>query len=120
MKQIFTVKNSSKGSRNFEQYNTAVKRNETRVALVMMVKVIQIFQRYILFSNLSCIDWSKSSKSVKSLYPPSQDQMMGARDKKTDLGKEFLTLMSVCHTVVPEKVTESGIELPFQAFIMSL
>ena len=46
--------------------------------------------------------------------------MMGARDKKTDLGKEFLTLMSVCHTVVPEKVTESGIELPFQAFIMYL
>ena len=46
--------------------------------------------------------------------------MMGARDKKTDLGKEFLTLMSVCHTVVPEKVTKSGIELPFQAFIMSL
>ena len=46
MKQRFTVKNSSKGSRNFEQDNTAVKRNETRVALVMMVKVIQICQRY--------------------------------------------------------------------------
>ena len=46
--------------------------------------------------------------------------MMGARDKKTDLGKEFLTLMSVCHTVVPEKVTKSGIELPLQAFTMSL
>ena len=48
MKQRFTVKNRSKGSRNFEQYNTAVKRNETRVALVMMVKVIKICQRYIL------------------------------------------------------------------------
>ena len=46
--------------------------------------------------------------------------MMGARDKKTDLGKEFLTLMSVCHTVVPEKVTKSGIKFPFQTFIMSL
>ena len=54
MKQRFTVKNSSKGSQNFEQDNTAVKRNETRVALVMMVKVIQICQRYILLF-LSCI-----------------------------------------------------------------
>ena len=46
--------------------------------------------------------------------------MMGARDKKTDLGKEFLTLMSVCHTVVPEKVTKSGIKFPLQALTMSL
>ena len=35
---------------------------------------------------------------------PQQDQLMGAREKKSDLGREFLTLMSVCHTVVPEKV----------------
>ena len=48
MKERFTVKNSSKGSRNFEQDNTAVKRNETQVALLMMAKVIQICQRYIL------------------------------------------------------------------------
>ena len=35
---------------------------------------------------------------------PVQNQLMGAREKKSDMGREFLTLMSVCHTVVPEKV----------------
>ena len=35
-----------------------------------------------------------------------QDKVMSPREKKSDLGREFLTLMSVCHTVVPEKVTK--------------
>jgi len=51
--------------------------------------------------------------SVAGNVYDTEDQMMGARDKKTDLGKEFLTLMSVCHTVVPEK-GENG-EVKFNA-----
>ena len=40
------------------------------------------------------------------LYLYFQDKVMSPREKKSDLGREFLTLMSVCHTVVPEKVTK--------------
>ena len=54
MELRFTVKNSSKGSRNFEQDNTAVKQNETRVALVMI---------------------GQSHQNLSTLYPPFKPEL---------------------------------------------
>merc|ERR1719186_574048 len=48
--------------------------------------------------------------SVAGNVYDTEDQPMGAREKKSDLGREFLTLMSVCHTVVPEKADDGGVK----------